>query len=167
MASLCTTSSAWAAMVSMEKAAAMAADLIANISLPSGLARSPAILEHHALTRQPKRSRMQKSEYVDCASGRAQGKLPMPISRRNPMKGTAALALAGPALPQARAMGRLAVGEGELIIVSDGHMTLPLEFLFPDLPEAELKALLAANGMPTDGYSPDCNVTFLRAGDRL
>ncbi len=91
----------------------------------------------------------------------------MPISRRNLMKGTAALALAGLALPQARAMGRLAVGEGELIIVSDGHMTLPLEFLFPDLPEAELKALLAANGMPTDGYSPDCNVTFLRAGDRL
>ena len=29
------------------------------------------------------------------------------------------------------------------------------------------EALLAANGMPTDAYAPDCNVTFLRSGDRL
>lgn len=91
----------------------------------------------------------------------------MSISRRNLMKGTAALALVGLALPSARATARLATGDGELIVVSDGHMTLPLEFLFPDLPEAELKALLGENGMPTGGYNPDCNVTFLRAGERL
>jgi glyoxylase-like metal-dependent hydrolase (beta-lactamase superfamily II) len=80
----------------------------------------------------------------------------------------AAATLGAAALPlPAQALGRLAAGDGELIVVSDGHMELPLAFAFPDVAEAELEALLAATGMPADGYTPDCNVTFLRAGDRL
>lgn len=88
------------------------------------------------------------------------------LKRRDFLAGSAAaltLALAAPA----RAVGRLAVGQNELVIVSDGHMELPLGFVFPDIPEAELQAMLAESGMPTDGYRPDCNVTLMRSGDRL
>lgn len=67
----------------------------------------------------------------------------------------------------ASALGRLSAGEAEVVIVSDGHMSLPLDFLFPELPKAELDALLKGDGMAVDGYQPDCNVTFLRSGDRL
>ena len=83
------------------------------------------------------------------------------------MKGGAALALAGASARFACAADRMASGNAEITVVSDGHMDLPLGFVFPDLPEAELKALLAENNMPTDAYAPDCNVTFLRSGDRL
>lgn len=91
----------------------------------------------------------------------------MNISRRDLMMGSTALALTGSIARSARAMGRIAAGDAEITVVSDGHMELPLGFVFPDVPQAELQALLAENGMPTDAYTPDCNVTFLRSGDRL
>ncbi|WP_235911743.1 MBL fold metallo-hydrolase [Mesorhizobium xinjiangense] len=91
----------------------------------------------------------------------------MLISRRDLVKAAIALPLAGLVAPAARAIGRLTAGDAEIIVVGDGHMSLPLDFVFPDLPQEELKALLAESGMPSGGYNPDCNVTFLRSGDRL
>ncbi|WP_205853322.1 MBL fold metallo-hydrolase [Zhengella mangrovi] len=80
--------------------------------------------------------------------------------------GLAALAFGLSARP-ARAVGNVALGDAEVTIVSDGTLTLPLSFIAPDVPKDELDALLKANGMATDAVTPDCNVTFLRSGDRL
>lgn len=91
----------------------------------------------------------------------------MLVSRRTLIKGATAAGLAGLVAPTARAIGRLPAGDAEITVVADGHLDLPLSFVFPDLPQAELDALLAESGMPAGGYKPDCNVTFLRSGDRL
>ncbi|MHB1110627.1 MAG: MBL fold metallo-hydrolase [Devosia sp.] len=73
------------------------------------------------------------------------------------------MALASPA----RAIGRRTLGDAELITVSDGTLTFPMAFAFPDAPQEELLELLTDNGLPTDMLVPDCNVTLLRRGDRL
>ena len=80
--------------------------------------------------------------------------------------GLAALAM-GLSARQARAVGNATLGDAEVTIVSDGTLTLPLSFIAPDVPAAEIEALLKANGMATDAITPDCNVTFFRSGDRL
>lgn len=59
------------------------------------------------------------------------------------------------------------VGDGEISVISDGMLTLPLSFVLPDTPEAEIEALFKANGMSMDSLTPDCNVTLLRKGERL
>ena len=76
--------------------------------------------------------------------------------------GLAALAL-GLSARQARAVGNVTLGDAEVTIVSDGTLTLPLSFIAPDVPAAELEALLKANGLATDAITPDCNVTFFRS----
>lgn len=90
-------------------------------------------------------------------------------SRRSLLRGAAAslAALAWARSSGARAIGRLAAGDGELVMVSDGHLTLPMGFAFPDAPRDELERLLVERGMATDTLTPDCNVTLLRRGDRL
>ncbi len=93
--------------------------------------------------------------------------LPGNIDRRSLLlSGLAALAVA--ALPrQAAALGRIDVGDGELLTVSDGNLVLPMSFVYPDVPKAELEAFLVANAMPIDSMKPDCNVTVLKRGDRV
>lgn len=86
--------------------------------------------------------------------------------RRAFLAGAGAAALAAAALP-ARAIGRLEAGDGELIVVSDGTMTLPVSFAFPDPAPGEVAKLLGAAGLPTDAITNGCNVTLLRRGDRL
>lgn len=92
------------------------------------------------------------------------------ISRRVVLKGgagsLAALAFAGFPFP-ARAIGRLSVGDAELITVSDGTLTLPMGFAVPDAPKDELERLLLEHGMATDALRPDCNVTVLKQGARV
>ncbi|MCV0396272.1 MAG: MBL fold metallo-hydrolase [Rhizobiaceae bacterium] len=88
------------------------------------------------------------------------------IDRRTFVGGLgAALTLAGAG--PARSIGRLAAGDGELIVVSDGSMTLPVDFAFPDVPADEVRGLLEAAGQSGDGITNACNVTLLRRGDRL
>ena len=65
------------------------------------------------------------------------------------------------------ALGRFAVGNDELISISDGGFTLPLAMALPGTPEDELKALLAESGLPATQLTPDCNVTLLRRADGL
>jgi glyoxylase-like metal-dependent hydrolase (beta-lactamase superfamily II) len=91
-------------------------------------------------------------------------------SRRRVLKlGAAALASLAPIgiSLQARAIGRLAAGDGELVTVSDGHLQLPMGFAFPEVPKDELNQLLSANGLPLDTVKSDCNVTILKRGDRV
>lgn len=59
------------------------------------------------------------------------------------------------------------IGDGALMTVSDGNLVLPLEFSYPDAPRDDLVALLADNGLPTDGFEPPLNVPLLRSGERV
>lgn len=88
--------------------------------------------------------------------------------RRRFLGGSAALLGGLVAFPFARAVAQtLSTGSAELTVVSDGMMTLPLGFVFPDAPQEELVKLLEEYGQPTDAMRPDCNVTLVRAGERL
>lgn len=91
------------------------------------------------------------------------------IDRRRLLTGAGALglALSAPLVPKARATGRLTVGNGDIVVVADGSMSLPVAFSFRDVPAQEIEALLSGAGMPLDAITNDCNVTFLRRGDRL
>src|SRR5690606_15211061 len=91
----------------------------------------------------------------------------MSVSRRDLVKSAAALAVAGLTPFSARAIARLAAAQAEVILVTDGHINLPLGYLVPDLAQDELSTLLGQSGMSTDAYKPDCNVTLVRSGDRL
>lgn len=66
-----------------------------------------------------------------------------------------------------RAVADIELGEKVITTVSDGHLMLPLDFSFPDVPHDELVALLEAAGHSTDTLEPDCNVTVLKDGDRV
>lgn len=89
------------------------------------------------------------------------------IDRRGFLSGGLGL-LAFAALPRpAAALGRIASGEGEILTISDGNLSLPMAFLYPDVAKGELEPFLIANGLPTDALMPDCNVTALKRGDRV
>lgn len=90
------------------------------------------------------------------------------LSRREALSllgATAAL----PFLPAfaTRAVADIALGAKTITTVSDGHLVLPLDFVFPDAPQDELVSLLEAAGLGTDALQPDCNVTVLKDGDRV
>ncbi|GEO85264.1 MBL fold metallo-hydrolase [Ciceribacter naphthalenivorans] len=51
--------------------------------------------------------------------------------------------------------------------ISDGHLSLPMAFLYPDVPKEELEPFLVANGLPANVLTPDCNVTAFKRGDRV
>lgn len=94
----------------------------------------------------------------------------MALKRRNVLVGLAATALSAGLLPgvvgRARAQ-TIATGSADITVVSDGSLTLPLGFVFPDVPQEELQKLLVDNGMATDALRPDCNVTLVKTGGRL
>lgn len=91
------------------------------------------------------------------------------LTRRDAMAligATAALPLI-PGL-STRAVADIALGAKTVTTVSDGNLILPLDFVFPDVPQDELVALLEAAGQGAGGaVEPDCNVTILKDGDRV
>jgi glyoxylase-like metal-dependent hydrolase (beta-lactamase superfamily II) len=71
-------------------------------------------------------------------------------------------------VPRARAAQSIPLGKGEIMVLSDGNLTLgPPQFLAPDQPLAEIEALLEAVDLPTDTVSPPLNVTLYRDADRV
>lgn len=70
-------------------------------------------------------------------------------SRRSVLAGAGGLLFAGLAAP-APALARhhrVMLGEFEVIVVSDGGLSLPIGFVLPETPRAETDALFAANGL--------------------
>ncbi|UEM02474.1 MBL fold metallo-hydrolase [Skermanella rosea] len=61
----------------------------------------------------------------------------------------------------------MAGGDGTVRTVSDGHLQLPLDFVLPGIPQAELADFRREFGLPQDGLRPECNVTLLRLPGRL
>ncbi|MGQ7791586.1 MBL fold metallo-hydrolase [Faunimonas sp. B44] len=98
---------------------------------------------------------------------------PIALSRRELLAGGAAVAaLAAMPLALRPAFAaephRIAVGEMELTVVSDGNLVLrPAKFIAPEADEAEFEALMQAYDLPLDEVKPACNVALLRNGDRL
>ncbi|WP_299808590.1 MBL fold metallo-hydrolase [uncultured Roseibium sp.] len=90
------------------------------------------------------------------------------MSRREILLSGVALAATGIAgHGRAFAEAHLSVGDHEITVFSDGHLSLPMDFILPEQSEEEISALLAPHGMATDMLTPDCNITLLRSGDRL
>ncbi|TMM52851.1 MBL fold metallo-hydrolase [Sulfitobacter sabulilitoris] len=89
----------------------------------------------------------------------------MQITRRMLLGGLGAgVLVAGPTRLLARQT--LSLGDIEVTTVSDGHLVLPGQFLFPDLPEDELDSILSQHGVSRDAVQPPCNVTLMRARGR-
>ncbi|WP_412508278.1 MBL fold metallo-hydrolase [Roseovarius sp. SYSU LYC5161] len=84
-------------------------------------------------------------------------------TRRNVLMGLAAMPLAH----RAWAAQTVTLGARTVTTLSDGNLTLPADFLFGGLPEAELSEILARHGIPQDQVEPPCNVTLMRHGDRI
>jgi len=98
--------------------------------------------------------------------------LGMRASRRWFLVGSAA-ALAAPALggrlwAQATEAHGFAVGDIEVLVVSDGHLVLPSAALWSLAPPEEFKALMTEiHGSVPETVQPATNVTLLRRGDDL
>lgn len=79
----------------------------------------------------------------------------------------AGIALAMPWMGQQAWAAPMDIGGAEVSVVSDGQLSLPLSFVLPDIPEADIKTLFDANGMAMEAFAPDCNITLLRKDGRL
>lgn len=93
-----------------------------------------------------------------------------PWTRREFLAGAAvaALVIAGRPVPAgAGGPARLALGDAEVTVLSDGALSLPMNLFLPDIPAPEIAALLAPHGLPVDTARPDCNLTLLRIDDRV
>lgn len=92
------------------------------------------------------------------------------LARRELLKlgiGSAALSMFGLMTTGARALGTAALGEGEITIVSDGNLVLPMSLIMPEAPQDELQKVLLEYGIGPDQLLPDCNVTFWKNGGKL
>lgn len=93
-----------------------------------------------------------------------------PISRRTFLAGAAGLAAAS-VLPRrllaAAAPHRFMHGDFEVIVISDGSLTLPVNLHAIEAPEDEREAVLQAAGLTGETTNPAVNLTLLRKGDEL
>ncbi len=62
---------------------------------------------------------------------------------------------------------RLTHGDFELMVVSDGHLVLPTNFLAPDAPAPDRDVLLKAAGQTGEQYDSPTNVTLIRSAKDL
>ena len=67
-------------------------------------------------------------------------------------------------LPAVAATYGFKLGEFEISVFSDGHLTIPTRFLARNVPEADIKARL---GQAADMVSPACNITLIRTPTEL
>lgn len=62
------------------------------------------------------------------------------------------------------------VSEGEnsrIMTLSDGHLRLPLSFIFPDVTQDELQSLIAGELVDEEYVEPGLNLTLLQSGERV
>ncbi|MGN6573747.1 MAG: MBL fold metallo-hydrolase [Pseudolabrys sp.] len=90
------------------------------------------------------------------------------LSRRA-LLATAAAGLAAGALPVRAATAPTTFKHGafDVIVVSDGHLELPVSFLAGDAPAAERDAIIKESGITGPQYNSPTNVTLLKRGDAL
>ncbi len=93
----------------------------------------------------------------------------MKLTRRTLLKGAGAgLALSATGAHTAWAANELEFGAMKLQTFSDGHLTLPGDFIFAPMPKDELVPILTRHGLTLgDPLHSVLNVTLLRDGDNL
>lgn len=87
----------------------------------------------------------------------------MAMTRRKLIQGAAAAGC----LPVLPLWAGTDLGGMRIDTLSDGHLTLPSEFLFGPMPETEVAPIRAAHGLTGDTLTSPCNVTLMRQGDRV
>ena len=90
--------------------------------------------------------------------------MPYTFNRRQLL--AAGLPAAGFLLAPQLAWSKTQIGSKTVSTLSDGHLTLPLNFIFPDVPQDELQALLSPDGGKLEAIEPPCNLTLLEDGER-
>jgi glyoxylase-like metal-dependent hydrolase (beta-lactamase superfamily II) len=85
-------------------------------------------------------------------------------TRRRFLKGTAATVAAtsigvSKAVPATSLIKTISHGEFSIIVLSDGHLTIPIRFLARNASDADIKTAIRLNG---DLMSPPCNITLVR-----
>ncbi len=92
----------------------------------------------------------------------------MQITRRRLLSaGATVLAAQGLLRPtKIWAATELTVDGRSLVTLSDGMLTLPREMVVGDLPADQVTPVLEAYGLNDDTFTPACNLTLLRDGDR-
>lgn len=97
----------------------------------------------------------------------------MPIDRRTLLTGSLASSIAGiaatqlPRLASAAAVHQFKHGAFDIIVISDGHLVLPTDFLAPTAPAAEREQLLKSAGQSGATYQSPTNITLVRTGSDL
>ncbi|WP_146344537.1 MBL fold metallo-hydrolase [Phaeobacter marinintestinus] len=92
----------------------------------------------------------------------------MTITRRTILQGAgASLALAGLGARSAWASTELNFGNAKLQTLSDGHLSLPADFIFGPMPKDKLAPILETYKIPEGALTPECNLTLLRDGERV
>jgi len=88
---------------------------------------------------------------------------------RRTLLATAAAGLAASALPARAATAPTTFKHGafDVMVVSDGHLELPISFLAAEAPAAERDAILKESGIAGPTYNSPTNVTLLKRGDDL
>ncbi|MGL4439576.1 MAG: MBL fold metallo-hydrolase, partial [Bosea sp. (in: a-proteobacteria)] len=84
------------------------------------------------------------------------------ITRRTALAGAAGLVAASlPSLALARHQA-FRLGSFEVTVVSDGALSLPISFVLPGTPPAEIDALFAANGLDANMLQSQVNVMVVK-----
>lgn len=86
----------------------------------------------------------------------------MALTRRSFIRNTCA-ATAGGLLTPVWARAQVTLGSLQIDTLSDGNLVLPGAMTLGQMP-AEAAEIVARYGLPTDQFTPDCNVTLLRDG---
>lgn len=91
------------------------------------------------------------------------------LSRRSFLEAGLGLGVAATAgiRPTLAASEPILLGASEVTVLSDGNLSLPMNFLLPEQSPEEIAALFEPHGLPTDIATPDCNITVLRQNGRL
>ncbi|THH38036.1 MBL fold metallo-hydrolase [Aliishimia ponticola] len=86
----------------------------------------------------------------------------MPLTRRHFLQAAAAAATSP--LFAHRSLANVPLGAGTLTTVSDGHLTLPADFIFAPMPKDALAPILDQYGIADGPLTPECNLALYRDG---
>lgn len=88
------------------------------------------------------------------------------MDRRSFLARTLGCSAAATFATQFRAHAAIERGDTRIDMVSDGHLTVPRDFLFGAVPPDDLAPILAKHGIAGEMIEPDCTLTLLRDGER-
>jgi glyoxylase-like metal-dependent hydrolase (beta-lactamase superfamily II) len=89
------------------------------------------------------------------------------ITRREALAGAAGLAAACLPMPALARHHAFKLGDFEVTVVSDGALSLPISFVLPSTPPAEIDALFAANGLDANKLQSQVNVIVVKTPSDL